>query len=491
METLQRTANRGSISTGYDIDNSLKVEADNSEYAEYAITSTTDRRNFCFSGWVKRTELVNATDGGQLIFGSFTEGNEGVLLRWSRENSNYYDGIQVDIGQGGTNYRSYTSSVYRDTAAWYHIVLAVNTRENTADDRWKLYVNGEQVTSWAQQQFPTADFLTSANLSGSKHSIGAYETGGTVYGKNCGYFADFHFIDADQGNVTFLPTDFGEYDNDSGIWKPKAYAGSYGTNGFYLDFADASDLGDDESGNGNDFTEVNISAADQATDTPTNNFCTMNMLDRTNGNSKNQEGATKVTTDGGSGWCTMMATMGVTRGKWYWEYFKRSDGGSNIFFGIAASDDPYIPYSSAAQYYIGNVAEQTSIGFQVNNNTIANSNNSSAFALLGNEVLRVALDMDNGALYFGKSTSTWASSGDPTSGASKTGASSLWASFDDKIVLPGISIYQGGIAQANFGGYSSNAISSAASDANGYGTFEYAPPTGYYALCTKNLAEFG
>ena len=150
-----------------------------------------------------------------------------------------------------------------------------------------------------------------------------------------------------------------------------------------------------------------------------------------------------------------------------------------------------IPYSSAAQYYIGNVATSSSIGFKISDNTIANSNNSSAFSLLGNEVLRVALDMDNGALYFGKSTSTWASSGDPTSGASKTGASSLWASFDDKIVLPGISIYQGGIAQANFGGYSSNAISSAASDANGYGTFEYAPPTGYYALCTKNLAEYG
>ena len=127
MAFLQRTMNRGSVSTGYDIDNSLKVEADNSEYAEYAITSTTDRRNFCFSGWVKRTELVNATDGGQLIFASFTEGNEGVLLRWSRENSSYYDGIQVDIGQGGTNYRSYTSSLYRDTSAWYHIVLAVNT----------------------------------------------------------------------------------------------------------------------------------------------------------------------------------------------------------------------------------------------------------------------------------------------------------------------------------------------------------------------------
>ena len=217
----------------------------------------------------------------------------------------------------------------------------------------------------------------------------------------------------------------------------------------------------------------------------------MNMLDRTNGNIKITDGGTKVTTDGGSGWCTMMATMGVTKGKWYWEYFKTTTGGANIFFGIAASDDPYVPYSSAAQYYIGNVAEQTSIGFQVNNNSIANGNSSNVFALLSGEVLRVALDMDNGALYFGKSSSTWANSGDPTSGSSKTGASSLWSSFDDKIVLPGISVYQGGDAQANFGGYAPYTISSAASDADGYGTFEYAPPSGYYALCTKNLEEYG
>ena len=85
-----------------------------------------------------------------------------------------------------------------------------------------------------------------------------------------GYLADYHLIDGSQ----LAPTEFGEFDDDSGIWIPKAYTGTYGTNGFYLDFADASDLGDDESGNGNDFTEVNIAAADQATDTPTNNFAT-------------------------------------------------------------------------------------------------------------------------------------------------------------------------------------------------------------------------
>ena len=462
-----------SASGGYNIDNSVKLEADNTEYFNRTPSSNSNRQNFTFSTWVKRTELgqnarlIDAHQDGQNFFTFGFDTSDRLVL------------YNID---SGVDYGGHYSQRFRDTSAWYHIVFRSETTSNA--NQWRIYVNGVEITA-KDTDYGTPPRWYQSNLNSTiSHKIG-YNTDGSNGSSQ--YMAETHLVDG----TPLLPTSFGEFDEDSGIWKPIEVSGlTYGTNGFYLDYTDGSDLGNDANGS-NNFAENNITAADQATDTPTNNFCTMNMLDRTNGNSQNQEGATKVTTDGGSGWCTMMATMGVTRGKWYWEYYKRSDGGSNIYFGIAASDDPYVPYSSAAQYYIGNVATSSSIGFKVSDNTIANSNNSSAFALLGNEVLRVALDMDNGALYFGKSTSTWASSGDPTSGASKTGASSLWASFDDKIVLPGISIYQGGIAQANFGGYSSNAISSAASDANGYGTFEYAPPTGYYALCTKNLAEFG
>ncbi len=482
MEVLQRTANRGSISTGFDIDNSLKVEADNSEYAEYAITSTTDRRNFCFSGWVKRTELVNATDGGQCIFGSFTEGNEGVLLRWSRENSNYYDGIQVDIGQGGTNYRSYTSSLYRDTSAWYHIVLAVNTRENTASDRWKLYVNGEQVTSWAQQQFPTADFLTSANLSGSKHTIGAYETGGTVYGKHCGYFADFHFIDADQGNVTFLPTDFGEYDEDSGIWKPKAYTGSYGTNGFYLDFSDSANLGDDASGNGNNFTENNITAADQATDSPTNLFCTFNPLMTQNNSPTISEGAMKST--GSGAWNQTWGNMGVKNGKWYYE-MKATNTSYTGYFGASTTPAEGSNTTAASLMYNTSfmVGEANSIDYYYWQNGSQVSNESTGWGgYSNNDVLGLALDLDSSTkkFYLYKNGSLL-----------NSGGTDLPTNMQDEFVFPLYVQYENRQDELNFGGYTISSISSPATDANGYGTFEYAPPTGYYALCTKNLAEYG
>jgi len=484
MEALQRLHNRGSISTGYGIENSLKVEADNSEYAEYAITSTTDRRNFCFSGWVKRTELVNATDGGQCIFGSFTEGNEGVLLRWSRENSNYYDGIQVDIGQGGTNYRSYTSSLYRDTSAWYHIVLAVNTRENTASDRWKLYVNGEQVTSWAQQQFPTADFLTSANLSGSKHTIGAYETGGTVYGKNCGYFADFHFIDADQGDVTFLPTDFGEFDDDSNIWKPKAYAGSYGTNGFYLDFSDSANLGDDASGNSNDFTETNITAADQATDTPTNNFTTFNIARRYNqGRISFTEGGTVVNTTSGNAWTTVFNTMAVNKGKWYWEGELYTGGGYQMF---GQTPQPWTEININIDWYLGQRSDkQNGAGYYGSGADVYYEGGyvDSAANATG-DIISVAMDCDNNKVHF-------AVNGVYTNSSNPVNNTNGFAMLDDYQYFA-MATYIGSYAfKANFGGYTTISISSAASDANGYGTFEYAPPSGYYALCTKNLEEFG
>ena len=478
MEALQRLHNRGSISTGYDIDNSLKFERANGEQVYTSNAASGNRKTWTFSAWIKRTEL------SQDYHTIFSAGYTNIqIMANDRPRLVLYN---------GTSYYADPQMLMRDTSAWYHIVVQLDTTQSTASDRVKWWINGDRVTAFDNTSYTTmsqnADFEIGQAGSGSDNWIRLGEFFGGSEGFS-GYMADVYYLNGTAAQAS----DFGEYDADSGIWIPKAYTGSgYGTQGFHYKFDNASNLGEDSSGEGHDANNLgNITSADQATDTPTNNFCTMNMLDRTNGNIKTQDGGTKVTTDGGSGWCTMMATMGVTKGKWYWEYFKTTTGGANIFFGIAASDDPYVPYSSAAQYYIGNVAEQTSIGFQVNNNSIANGNSSNVFALLSGEVLRVALDMDNGALYFGKSSSTWANSGDPTSGSSKTGASSLWSSFDDKIVLPGISVYQGGDAQANFGGYAPYTISSAASDADGYGTFEYAPPSGYYALCTKNLEEYG
>jgi hypothetical protein len=315
MEVLQRTANRGSISTGFDIDNSLKFEADNSEYMSRIMTSTGNRKTFTLSVWLKRTQVSDTGDAFGHTF--FQGGNSGsgtsVLLRFGTSTNTdqlrlqFVSDLQVSV----------TNRVFRDTSAWYHIVVAVDTTQATASDRWKLYVNGVQETSFASSYYPTQNADTQNNYSVSStysQEIGAYVVG-SGFGRFNGYMAEYNHIDGQQ----LLPTDFGEFDEDTGIWKPKAYTGSYGTNGFYLDFEDSASLGADDSGNGNNFTLNNITSADQATDTPTNNFCTINTLQPYLSTTVITNGATKMGKTAAT-WQTAFATMGITSGKWYWEY---------------------------------------------------------------------------------------------------------------------------------------------------------------------------
>jgi hypothetical protein len=469
MEVLQRTANRGSISTGgYEIDNSCKFEADNTEYLERDPSSAGDRQKFTTSMWVKRTELGQAST----IFGVYptsSVGNTTVMQFGFMSTDKFQLGLQ-------TYYVFNTTRLFRDTSAWYHIVVAFDTTQGTAANRIKLYVNGIQETAFDVEAYPNQNHTTGVNFT-EPHRIGTLISNSWYFS---GYIAEVNHVDGSQ----LAPTDFGKFDEDSGIWIPKKFTGSYGTNGFYLDFADGSDLGDDESGNGNDFTENNIAAADQSTDTPTNNFCTLNTISATSTVLHARDGATILTNnDTSNTWQVISATIGVTSGKWYWETQKSSATG-NVLSGIAADDDPALTTAAL----LGQTSEGASIAFQYNNNSIANG--SGSFTMVNGQTMMFALDMDNGALYFGKN-GTWQNSSDPTSGSSKTGASALWSSFNNKIVLPAIEVYTGHQILTNFGGYAPYAISSAASDADGYGTFEYAPPSGYYALCTKNLAEYG
>jgi hypothetical protein len=469
METLQRTANRGSISTGYDIDNSLKFEADNSEKLSRSQTTGTNRKKFTVSFWVKRTELSAL----QVLASAEVSGNDLSFLNFETDNVLRFR----DTASASDQCILETNRVFRDTSAWYHIVLRVDTTDATADDRNRIYVNGVQETS----------FSARTNFDLNDDTFWGYNGGNLTWGNALGeanyysgYTAEAVYVDG----LSLAPTSFGEFDEDTGIWKPINVSGlTFGNNGYYLDFEDSSNLGNDASG-GTDFTLNNITSADQATDTPTNNFAVLNTISATSTVLDATEGATFLSNNDGSiSWQTISATIGVTSGKWYWENQKNSNTG-NFFSGIAASDDPALQTANL----LGATSEGSSIAFQYSNNSIANG--SGSFTMVSGEIMMFALDMDNGALYFGKQ-GTWQNSSDPTSGASKTGASTLWSSFDDKIVLPALQAFQNNQIFTNFGGYSSYAISTPASDANGYGTFEYAPPTGYYALCTKNLAEYG
>ncbi len=475
METLQRTANRGSISTGYDIDNSLKTEADNSEYLSRVLSTTGNRRTFTISTWRKRTELGDM----QTMYSCNVSGQEGTLLRFATENANYPDAIQIDIGAVGTNSRSYTAASFRDTSAWYHVVLAVDTTQSTATDRFKLYVNGVLITDYASRNNPAQNFDTSNNHAdnGNTQHVGAYTTGGQVYGKTSGYTADTYHIDGQA----LAPTEFGEFDEDTGIWKPKAYTGSYGTNGFFLDFSDSANLGDDVSGNSNNFTENNITSADQAVDTPTNNFATLNPLHATSYYTL-KEGGT-VLEPSQSGWGTGVSSIGVTSGKWYFEERSTATDRTTIYGVVNESDvldlqgDKHVGDGVYSVGFYGNSAQVFS-----NGSVIATYNTFNQ-----NQLVACALDLDNGKVYFAIQN-TWQNSADPANG---TGGISLPTGGSDTYFFGVNGYFSDNDVKTNHGGYTIQTPDSAASDANGYGTFEYAPPSGYYALCTKNLAEYG
>ena len=317
-------------------------------------------------------------------------------------------------------------------------------------------------------------------------SIGKVITASTSFR---GYVSEFHFVDGTMKAAS----DFGRY-NDNGVWIPKEYTGSHGSEGYYLDFADSGDLGDDESGNGNDFTENNITAIDQAQDTPTNNFCTMNQNSRTNGNIRTQDGGTEVTTDGGSGWCSMLATMAVGAGKWYWEAKVEDDSDAlTVYVGIASTNDPYVPTNQVG-YYLGNVETTASMGWYLSDGSNKNQNGSWGNPARGDKIM-FAYDADNYKMYYGINGS-WGNSANPANGSgSVTSIQSYWFSaVKDALtfVAPAVTVYQGKRMRGfNFGGYCAWTIDSGNADANGYGNFEYAPPTGFYALCTKNLAQYG
>jgi outer membrane lipoprotein-sorting protein len=475
METLANSANRGSISTGFDIDNSLKFEPDNSEMLYTNSLTAGNRRTWTISMWVKRTELSYES---AFMYSQGTYGN----IR-------FFTDDKIVIENGGLYL--ITNRVFRDTSAWYHVVWVNDSTQSTASNRSKLYINGVQETSFSTETY------MSQNQEGNVNS-----TSGIYIGRRssevkhfAGYIADVYKIDGQA----LAPTDFGEFDEDTGIWIPKEYTGgSYSTQGFHLDFSDSSDLGNDSSGENNDFLLQNITSANQAVDTPTNGFAHWNVLmayDGNEGRSEITEGGTTLTnsnTGNGSsnGWYGGAGTIPVTSGKWYWEYqpFAGTFGyrGVGIMGADYVTDDiddirDYGPNLYLRDGATPKIYQHLQSGTNTVYKTMTSwtSNNSDIFA--------IALNMDDEEITFYRNGTAITENGtsNTTFSISSVIAQSSPIIFHYQSYGNGTGIY------FNFGGYTEMSISSAASDSNNFGTFEYAPPSGYYALCTKNLAEYG
>ena len=464
--------------TGYKVANSLRFNEGSSDTLTRTPSSAGNRRTWTYSAWHK-VEAYNSNKAGRFLVAQ-TDGSNLVDFAYGNNGE-----IYLGIYEGGVWKETVTNAYHRDVSAWYHLVVAVDTTQATDSNRVKLYVNGVHQTSLSTSNYPSQNYETSINNTVS-HIIGSY-TGNSIYYN--GYMAEVVLIDG----TALDPTSFGEFDSDSpNIWKPIDVSGlTFGTNGFYLDFENASSLGADVSGNSNNFTVNNLTSVDQSTDTCTNNFATLNPL---NGNHYAgltfSEGNLKITTTAAN-YAPGQSTIGFNKGKWYAE-FKATDADNWTIAGIvsynASGSNDYVGKYPGSYGYVGGSSAGGSYS------KVTSAVFSSYGATYGDgDIISVAVDADNNKIYFAKN-GTYIDSGDPTSGSTGTGAAfTISSPPPNGFYFFAVGNYSGSQTpdwEANFGSppYS---VSSGNSDANGFGNFSYSVPSGYFSLCSSNLAEYG
>ena len=436
----------------------------------------TNAKKFTISFWSKRTKL----SADQQILGFETDSNN-KLFCWFN-GSDQFDFINKS--SNSTTMRLKTTRVFRDPSAWYHIVLAVDTTDSTSTDRLKLYVNGSRQLSanngYASETYPSADATASV---GGTHIIGADHNGGSQQYFYDGILTHVHYTDG----YVYTPSTFGETDSTSGIWKPKTSPSvTYGTNGYFLKFENSGAMGTDSSGNTNTFTPAGTLT--QNVDTPSNNFATLNPFYYETNLSTLSSGNLKASSSGAA-WKNIYSNMAVGSGKWYCEIKIDSWNGSNtLVTGVISVDSDRLSKTASGDFF---ASATTAIAYNAanGNKVVENTETSYGNSYTSGDILGIAMDLDNNKLYFSKN-GTFQNSGVPTSGSTGTGAISMTANTDYVVA---IAHYNTQVASFNFGQgfFGTTAVASANADGNGFGAFEYAVPTGYYSLCTKNIKEFG
>jgi len=470
------------VSGGYDVDNSLLF--DPGAKITHTFGSTTNRRTFTLSSWIKK---CSTTTEQNFVFGGDNSGSNPYFdFRFNSDQTiNWY----CSDGSGNLAFNLITNRKFTDSNAWYHMVMAVDTTQGTSSNRVKLYVNGVQQTSLSTATYPSQNFETPFNDVNYEVQYGGLRTSTPNYN---GYMCEIVEIDGQQLD----PTSFGEFDEDSGVWKPISVSGlTFGDNGHYLDFEDSSDLGQDVSGNNNDFTLTNIAATDQALDTCTNNFTTMNRLDNYYPGATFSLGNLQVaTTNSGKAWNT--SSIALSSGKWYFEAKNSATGGSTPsdnwnLIGISDRSPTSVTDLGLADY-------QYAI-FQFDGKVYAGSSSSITYAAawVTGDIIGCAIDLDNNKIYWHKNGQWGTGSGawGSTTFNASTGAFSIQAAASTLNGFYFVAMGDAGVNvsktwQFNFGS-PVYAISSSNTDGDGYGNFEYAVPSGFYSINTKNLAEYG
>lgn len=443
---------------GYAIERSLRFNSADSAYLSHTPASTGNRKTWTWAGWVKRSSI--GTDN--YFFGCHAVSNATQSFYFAF-GAGGTDAGALSVLSFGNFYRKSTA-LFRDPSAWYHIVVTLDTTQATATNRIRIYVNGNQLTSFSISSDPAQNADLGINQS-SQHVLGNYAVSGGTYFP--GYLADIHFIDGQALD----PTSFGEFDTTTGVWVPIEYTGSYGTNGFRLDFSDnsaatATTLGKDTSPNGNNWTPNNLSVTagagnDSLVDVPTNgaqtdtgvggevrgNYCTLNPLDNggltlSNGNLQFDRAT--------ASWISGRATIGMLSGKWYWEVVQTA--GTSMMIGISKGD-------ASQSNYVGAVATGWAYNSGDGNKYNNASNSAYGNTYTTNDVIGIAFDADSGDLKFYKN------------GTVQNSGTAAYTGLTSGPYFPAVSLYATATAYSNFG----------------QRPFAYTAPSGFKALNTDNL----
>lgn len=444
-------------SQGYTIANSLRLRSSASAYLSRTLGGSGNTQTWTWSGWVKRGALGTL----QTVFGLNSASTNIFTLAFQADNT-----LRVLGRNASVDVLNITSTaVYRDPSAWMHIVVAIDTTQATAANRARLYVNGAEVTAFSTATYPAQNTNLAWNNSSYTHNIGREDTGSYLDG----YQAEIYFVNAQQ----LTPSSFGQTDTN-GVWVPKQYSGTYGTNGFYLKFNDGSSTTNlclDRSGNGNNWTPTNVSLTAGATydwmvDTPTNNYAVLNAV-QDSGSLTNAN----LRFAGVAGYSGRKATTALpSSGKWYWEYTITTQNvaaGNWTVVGMCTGSLALTTFAGAVSgaVFYGDRNDQRAIY-----NETSTVSTSATIDFATNDVLQCAYDADTGKFWFGKNNAWWDSSvgttGNPSAGTNQTltAAAKEWFPF----------------VQHN--------EANNTTDVNlGQRPFTYTPPTGFKALCTANL----
>jgi hypothetical protein len=449
----------GLAKLGYLLRNSLRFRASNSAYLSRTFGTATSRTTWTKSFWVKRGTIGVS----QQMFASRPTATPYSLIYFNTGNTFEYDEGSISFA---------TTQLFRDPAAWYHIVIAVDTTQATNTNRFKVYINGSQVTSFSRETYPSQNYNTQYN-SATNHTVGK---GGDYTNEYLdAYLTEINFIDGQA----LTPSSFAKTDAVTGQWIPIKYGSTYGTNGFYLNFTDASAataaaIGKDSSGNGNNWTPNNISVTagvtyDSMTDVPTltsataANYAVISPINGV-GTALSITGANLNFAQGSANYGLNVCSMSITS-KIYFEITLGSSAagsGKNSYCGVGSRGSAN-QYTSAG--YFGTDSFAWSLGYS--NTTAYISNNgtqtSQSGTIANGDVFMYAVDPANGLIWFGRNGTWYAGSPSAGTGASYTNLPTE--------VFPVVQAYDSSTHSINFG----------------QRPFAYTPPSGFKNLNTFNL----